>query len=240
MPSSYDIHEILAIIRDGDFAHPGAQDAIHLALDRIPKNDNQLLLDIGCGRGGTADYVQHFGWGRVIGVDLDQKRIEYAQKTYPSIKFYFSDVSSLDKIIKEKVNIFFLFNSFYEFKDQTKALKVMNKIAAPNSILIIFDYVAKSQKLEGDNSSPINLSKIEKMLDGSDWSINQIINLDNQYEAWYSSFLKKAKKKQKQIVKTFDSEAYSYVINKYSKMLEDIKNNLLGGAIIYAKKKNDV
>ncbi|MEI9901962.1 MAG: class I SAM-dependent methyltransferase [Hyphomicrobium sp.] len=36
-----------------------------------------------CGRGGTAAYMQNHGWGRVTGIDIEPKSIEYARETSP-------------------------------------------------------------------------------------------------------------------------------------------------------------
>ncbi|WP_156411958.1 methyltransferase domain-containing protein, partial [Legionella bozemanae] len=63
--------QILAMLREGDFAHPGETEAIELSLSPIAKNSEARLLDVGCGLGGTAHYVQKKGWGTVTGVDID-------------------------------------------------------------------------------------------------------------------------------------------------------------------------
>ena len=52
--NSYLGKEILSIIRDGNYAHPGEEEAIELTFQDIPKNSHRQMLDVGCGRGGTA------------------------------------------------------------------------------------------------------------------------------------------------------------------------------------------
>lgn len=50
--------QILAMLREGDFAHPSEIEAIEVSLSPIAKNSENRLLDVGCGLGGTAHYVQ--------------------------------------------------------------------------------------------------------------------------------------------------------------------------------------
>lgn len=84
--------EFLAYLRQGDFAHPGEIDAIELALAPIAKKNSQRILDVGCGLGGTAEYVQRHGWGRVMGIDLDPGLTQYAKTHYPTVSFAQGDI----------------------------------------------------------------------------------------------------------------------------------------------------
>ncbi|MCW8472333.1 hypothetical protein OQJ19_17010 [Fluoribacter gormanii] len=53
--------QILAMLREGDFAHPSEIEAIEVSLSPIAKNSENRLLNVGCGLGGTAHYVQKKG-----------------------------------------------------------------------------------------------------------------------------------------------------------------------------------
>jgi hypothetical protein len=55
---SYTDKQLLAFIRGSDYAHAGEEEAIDLALRPVPRRPDQLLLDVGCGLGGTAKYVE--------------------------------------------------------------------------------------------------------------------------------------------------------------------------------------
>ena len=76
---------ILSVVRNGDYAHPGEEDSIRLAMEDFPLDRRRKILDVGCGRGGTAYYIQSQGWGRVTCFDIDEVSIEYANLTYPTI-----------------------------------------------------------------------------------------------------------------------------------------------------------
>ncbi|WP_232470464.1 MULTISPECIES: hypothetical protein [Methylococcus] len=41
----------LAYARNGDYAHPGEEDAVVAAVDRLPREGIHHLLDVGCGCG---------------------------------------------------------------------------------------------------------------------------------------------------------------------------------------------
>jgi hypothetical protein len=56
--------QLLALIRERDYAHAGEEEAIEITLRNHPKRADRLLLDVGCGLGGTANYVQNHGWAK--------------------------------------------------------------------------------------------------------------------------------------------------------------------------------
>ena len=43
--------QILSLVREGDYAHPGEEEAILLTLDPLKKDPNRVVLDVGCGLG---------------------------------------------------------------------------------------------------------------------------------------------------------------------------------------------
>ena len=75
---------LLSAVRKGAYAHAGEEEAIEIAFSLIPKDPNRTLLDVGCGLGGTAAYLQNNGWGQVSGIDKDPQMIEHVQRHYPT------------------------------------------------------------------------------------------------------------------------------------------------------------
>jgi hypothetical protein len=65
--NSFEGKRILALIREGDYAHAGEEEAIERVFRAVPKQAGSWLLDVGCGRGGSAEYLRRRGWGRVEG-----------------------------------------------------------------------------------------------------------------------------------------------------------------------------
>ncbi len=77
--------QLLASVRQGDYAHPGEEAAINLVLKYMMKSPDQLLLDVGCGLGGTARYIKDYGYGIPFGIDIDKTAITYAKQKYSDI-----------------------------------------------------------------------------------------------------------------------------------------------------------
>ena len=92
--------KILSIIRDGNYAHPGEEEAIELTFRNIPKDKNRSMLDIGCGRGGTAHYLHRHEWGNVVGIDIDSDSIQYAKQQYASLDFFVCNIVDIAKYIE--------------------------------------------------------------------------------------------------------------------------------------------
>lgn len=113
---------ILAKARRGDFAHPGEEEAIQFVAAGAERSGIRRVLDVGCGRGGTAAWFHQHGWGQVVGVDVDQKSIDHARATYPGVEFVALDVGRLADWRTDPFDFICLFNSFYAFPDQLLAL----------------------------------------------------------------------------------------------------------------------
>jgi hypothetical protein len=71
---------LLALVRGGDYAHAGEEEAIELAFRAAPKSPLLSILDVGCGRGGTVAFVRRNGWGQIAaGIDREGDTIAYAR-----------------------------------------------------------------------------------------------------------------------------------------------------------------
>ncbi|HAT6979783.1 TPA: class I SAM-dependent methyltransferase [Legionella pneumophila] len=115
--------QILSMLREGDFAHPGEIEAIELSLLPIAKNSEARLLDVGCGLGGTAHYVQKKGWGTVTGVDIDSDLIDRAKTSYPDVQFICEDILNSTKIVHKSFQCIYSFSAFFCFTSQEICVK---------------------------------------------------------------------------------------------------------------------
>ena len=91
--------QIISLLREGDFAHPGSEEAIDMVFKNISKKAGRLLLDVGCGLAGTANYLQEKGYGKVTGVELDEGIITLARNKYPHLNLVLADVNKVDKVL---------------------------------------------------------------------------------------------------------------------------------------------
>lgn len=227
--------QILSLIRENDYAHAGEEEAINLVMRKIPKDNKWLILDVGCGLGGTAKFIQEHGWGQITGIDIEKESIEYARKTYPEVTFEVCDVVNVPNILDKKFNLIYMFNAFYVFPNQLAALKVLKKVAKDNTQLVIFAYINRDNYI--DPVPPFNAIKFPEfnnMLTESGWKLTAVENLDADYERWYVNLIQRIVNKHDAIIKSFGEEAYNILYHRYLVLLQGIKDKKLGGGIVWA------
>jgi SAM-dependent methyltransferase len=240
--NSFEGKRILALIRDGDYAHAGEEEAIERALRTVSKNPQSWMLDVGCGRGGSAEYLRRHGWGNLAGIDRDTDSIAYAKATYPEVEFHACDVLDVPAPVTREFDVIYMLNAFYAFSDQRGALAALRKVAKPGARLVIFDYAIVSPQNEADLSvdgqvfipHPIQLSGIGELIGGSGWEPGAVEDLSADYTRWYAAFVERIRRKQIEIEKIGGGEWYRFVLSMYSGLHDVIASGKLGGAIVHA------
>ena len=243
---SYTGKQLLALIRGSDYAHAGEEEAIELTFRPVPRRASQLLLDVGCGLGGTAKYVQDRGWGTVVGLDVEPDSIARARRVYPGIEFHACDVAQAGSVIGRKQDLIYLFNSFYAFGDQSGALAALAQLASPSGQLILFDYTDRggydSNPLLCDGEPfiphPLRLTTIGDTMRRAGWQLIGVEDLTGAYERWYDALVQRIDGKRAQIVDIAGSEGFTFVRGMYVGLLEAIRGGRLGGAIVRAQRSD--
>ncbi|WP_298773432.1 class I SAM-dependent methyltransferase [uncultured Shewanella sp.] len=225
---------ILAMVREGDFAHPGEEPAIVDAVAGLPKNEINQILDLGCGRGGTAHWFQSHGWGKVIGVDIDDTSINYAKRQYPEVAFFSQDVSSLSALGVAHFDLIYLFNVFYALDNQAAVLKVLRQQCKAGAHLLICDYTLSQEHTDlsclGDEiGQPILMSNVKQWLDEAHWQVETFEDWTHKYINAYVPFIDKLKSKQSAIVQLFGDAWYQYAFTWYQTLLQELQANNIGG-----------
>jgi SAM-dependent methyltransferase len=231
---------ILALVRKGDYAHAGEEEAIDIVFKNIAKDSQRLLLDVGCGRGGTAQYLQTKGWGKVLGVDIDAESINYAQKAYPAVEFKVADALNLAQDLSQQFDAIYFFNSFYAFSDHLRVLKEARALSRKPGQLIIFDYLLKSQskkKFTFPEWNPLDFSFAQTLFPSAGWRIIKTDEISPLYEKWYKGLTARIESSAAAIITLAGKEWFEFVRAFYGKIVTAIEKNLLGGAIVYAEAK---
>ena len=247
--NSFEGKRILALIREGDYAHAGEEEAIERSFRTVPKNSGQWVLDVGCGRGGSAEYIRRNGWGHVEGIDRDSESVEYARATYPEIVseagtaarptgFHVCDVLDVPRTVTRTFDVIYMLNAFYAFVDQRDALAKLRKVAKPAAQLVIFDYTVGPNA--GDTPNPmmphaIRLPEIAAMLRDAGWAPGAVEDLSAEYTRWYATFVERIQLKRAEIEKIGGADWYNFVFSMYSGLRGVIANGGLGGAIVHAR-----
>ncbi len=237
--NSFEGKRILALIRDGDYAHAGEEEAIERSFRTVPKNPGQWMLDVGCGRGGSADYLRRKGWGHVEGIDRDNDSIDYARATYRDVAFHACDVLDVPRTVTREFDVIYMLNAFYAFDSQREALAELRTVAKPATQLVIFDYTVgpKSSGIQAPALMPraIRLPEIATMLRETGWEPGCVEDLSSDYARWYAAFVDRIRLKQNEIEWIGGADSYNFVLSMYSGLRSAIVQGELGGAIVHAR-----
>jgi SAM-dependent methyltransferase len=233
---------ILAVARAGDYAHPGEEDAIRMALGRVAGATGRRWLDAGCGRGGTADFVVRAGWAEVSGFDIDGASVDEARYRFPDVRFYACAVEDAAERIPGKFDLIYSFNAFYAFPDQPGALSNLAALAEPGGSLILFDYVdrggfadsALARNPEASHWRPIDPQRIAGWLEAAGWRMEVIENLDHEYERWYGWLTERFEFRRAELLAIAPVEAVDYARSFFSEVLATIRSGVVGGCIVRA------
>jgi cyclopropane fatty-acyl-phospholipid synthase-like methyltransferase len=242
--NSYQGKQILALVRDGDYAHAGEEEAIERTLSALPKNPARHILDAGCGRGGTAAYMQSHGWGRVTGVDIEPKSIDYAHHTFPDVAFHCCDIHDASVHVPSHFDAVTMFNVLYAVSAQSSALLTLAGRGKAGATLVLFDYV----DLGGYRDTPIEdagkpflphppmRDDLERLLREGGWQLQSVDDLTADYARWYAALVEKIEAKRAAIEALAGPDAYEHVLSRYTGLLTAIREGRLGGAVIYGNK----
>lgn len=234
--------EISSLVRGGDFAHAGEAEAIALVFDHLGKDPSRRLLDVGCGRGGTAQYLYERGFGFVHGFDTDEASIAHARSRYAPLEFRCLDARHCASHYDGAFEIIYLFNVLYLFgpQDQLRCLQQLRRLADERSLLVLFDYTAKTPSSETGsayrtNWHPIDTTGLPAMGEAAGWRIAEFADYSYRFGRWYAAMLEKLHDKHDAIVEIADEEWFDAARRIYQSHLEGIESGRLGGAVYYLR-----
>lgn len=237
--------QLLSFARQGDYAHPGEVEAIQLAMAPIAKNKSQRLLDVGCGLGGTAHYLQQRDWGKIVGVDLDQEIIQYAKKRYSKVSFIPGNILQSERFLSQTFHVIYCFSSFFCFASQQEALHQFSRLAEKRCNLMIFDYSRPDESPVDSPFSwsktasrfhPIYLAELKNQLVAAGWRFKASLDISTQFEYWYTQLLHHFDSKRDAILARFEQSLFNLMYESYQQLLTFIKEQKIGGIIVYAER----
>lgn len=234
---------ILAGIREGNYAHPGEEEAIVQTLAIHGNNPLSHWLDAGCGRGGTAAFVMEQGWAEVTAFDIDAVSIEEAREHYPRVKFHACGVVDAPDAIAGKYDLIYAFNAFYAFPDQPAALRALRALASDGAKLVLFDYTDRGGFFtnpmtalpEAKHWQPIDPATFAQTLALAGWKLEATDDITADYERWYIHFLSRLDVRREALLEFAPAEAIDHTRRFFSALLAAIQAGNLGGAIFTAR-----
>ncbi len=234
---------ILAATREGNYAHPGEEEAIVRTLEPFALDLTHRWLDAGCGRGGTAAFIQNRGWATVTAFDIDAVSIQEARANYPGIAFHECSVTDSAQVISDRFGLIYSFNAFYAFPDQPQALASLRDLANDAGKLIIFDYInrgafykaALTRLPEGAHWKPVEENQIGATMQAAGWELEAVQNLDQDYDRWYAWLVERFDARRGHLLTIAPPEVIDYTRNFYVLLLQAIRDGALGGGIFQAR-----
>ena len=230
---------ILALVREGDYAHPGEEEAIALATALVDRPEHRRVLDVGCGRGGTAAWLARHGWGPVAGVDIDAESIRLARERYPGLDFHAADVGRLEALGLEPCDLVFLLTAFYAFPDQARALRQMRAVCRTGGTLLMMDYSRRTglpppPELGGEIGHPIVLETLAADLAEAGWQLHTLEDWTPRFADWYAQLLDRFRTREADILRLAGPEWYAYLLRWYGDLHQSLLEGRLGGAAFTA------
>lgn len=234
---------LLSALRGADYAHAGEETAIEMALADWPKSSRRRILDAGCGRGGTAHFLQTKGWGIVTGVDRDASSIDHAREEYPEVTFATADLTEALTLPDGPFDGITMFNVLYAIPNQAAALKALRTVAAPGAQLMIFDYTETGGYEKAVASlhpefalwHPPVMAKMPATLQAAGWRLVTTYSINREYERWYADLVSRFTTRQAVLASVADDTMIAYARGLYANLLHLIREGALGGAIFHAE-----
>jgi SAM-dependent methyltransferase len=230
---------ILARVRGGDHAHPGEEAAIVEAAALVDRTRVRRILDVGCGRGGTAAWFRQQGWGEVVGIDIDADSVSHARSSYPGVDFLVADVGHLDRLGLAPVDLVYLLTAYYAFPDQALALRKLAQACRAGGQLLLVDYtcpagVVPPPELGGEIGRPVGLEALVEGLSRAAWVDVRVTDWTSRFVDWYADLLQRFGAQRQAIVAEWGPDWYDYVSRWYGALHAALVQGRLGGAVITA------
>ncbi len=230
---------ILARVRGGDHAHPGEEAAIVQAAALVDRAGVRRILDVGCGRGGTAGWFRQCGWGEIVGVDIDAESVAHARSRYPGVEFLVADVGHLDRVGLAPFDLVYLLTAYYAFPDQPLALRQLAQACRHGGQLLLVDYtcpagVAPPAELGGEIGRPVVLEVLADALSRDAWVDIRITDWTPLFAGWYADLLQRFGAQRQAIVAEWGRDWYDYVSRWYGALHAALVDRRLGGAAVTA------
>ena len=122
--------------------HPGGASLSRSLIERCAFKENSVVLDLGCGTGETAAYLQAHGAVQAIGVDAKKERLREGEQRHGAVAFLQADGAnlpfadaSIDGVIMEC--------SLSVMRDRQKTMQELSRVLVPGGKLGITDLYSR-------------------------------------------------------------------------------------------------
>ena len=233
---------LLALIRDGDFAHPGEVAANELLFSGAQPDPRRRILDAGCGGGGTASWVQSRGLGAVTGIEIDAATARLARERHPEVTIVEGDLQRAAEILDGPFDLIYSMTALYAAPDQAAVFSQLRALASPCAELRLLEYADPegrfAERTSGNLSwgwwHPLAPRDLPEILTAAGWTSLRIRDLHQEFVHWYGDLCSRIDGKRDEIVRDFGRGWYDFVASEYAGILGMVQEQALGGVLVTA------
>jgi SAM-dependent methyltransferase len=234
---------LLALVRDGDYAHPGEEAANELLFAGLRPDPRRRVLDAGCGGAGTAAWVQGRGLGAVTGIEIDAETARLARERHPDVTVVEGDLQGAGDVLTGPFDLVYSMTALYAAPDTAAVLRELAALAAPGAELRLLEYADPAgrfaQATAGHTSwgwwRPLAPLVLPEVLAAAGWNPLRVRDLHQELISWYRDLCIRIAAKRGEIVRDFGQGWYDFVLSEYSGILGLVRDRALGGVLVAAR-----
>ena len=234
---------LLALIRDGDYAHPGEEAANELLFAGVRPAPRRRILDAGCGGGGTAAWVQGRGLGAVTGIELDPATARLARERHPDITVVEGDLQRASAALTGSFDLFYSMTAIYAAPDQASVFRELGGLASPGAELRLLEYADPEGRFAEATSGsptwgwwhPLVPRDLPEVLSSAGWTSVSVRDLHPEFVHWYRDLCDRITARRPVIEREFGRDWYDFVAREYAGILELVRARALGGVLVHAR-----
>ena len=235
---------LLALVREGDYAHPGEEEANQLLFAGVRPDPRRRVLDAGCGGAGTAAWVQARGLGAVTGIELDAATARLAHDRHPEVTVVRGDLQRAGEALTGPFDLLYSMTAIYAAPDQTAVFSELGALTAPGAELRLLEYADPhggfASATAGDPSwgwwHPLRPHELPDLLTAAGWTGIEVRDLTPEFVHWYRRLCVRIAEKRPAITGAFGHDWYEFVEKEYAGILEMVRAGVLGGVLLRARR----
>ena len=233
---------LLALVRGGDYAHPGEEEANELLFAGVLPDTRRRVLDMGCGGGGTASWVRRRGLGTVTGIEIDAPTAALARKRHPEVTIVEGDLGQAGRVLAGPYDLTYSMTAVYAVPDQATVFRELAALAAPGAELRMLEYADPtglfSTATAGNPSwgwwRPLIPRDLPDLLSSAGWSGIEVQDLTPEFIRWYRRLCERIAARHQEIAIEFGTDWYEFVVREYTGVLDMVSAGVLGGILVRA------
>jgi ubiquinone/menaquinone biosynthesis C-methylase UbiE len=142
-------------VKESDSFMQAQKNLTDYCIELLPSIENKEILEIGCGNGVQALYVNNkFNPLKITGIDLSKANIEIANYERENakannVRFLVDDAQNLTHIPSNSVDVLLNIESAFHYPDKPAFLKEVNRVLKPGGQFLVADILSTRKKSEG-------------------------------------------------------------------------------------------